>query len=134
MEIFEDNNEEEKPCDRPPPRMVDMKYCEGNRIGSSLYYPADETGFLYRVKRKRGCTLYFSCAKKGCRAVANFKRKKSSGPIKGVMKGMFELTSKHSHTEDPQMLTRLLFESACKKRSMYEETPYSIIIKEEKER
>jgi len=115
------------------PHLIEMKFCEGNRMGSSLYYDAKEMGFLYRVKRKRGNTLYFSCAKNGCKAVSNFKRK-SGSVSKGFMRGMFEITSEHSHSGDMSVLPKLLFESACKKRSMYEETPYSVIIKEEKER
>lgn len=117
---------------RHGPSMVEMKVCEGNRMGSNLFYPADNTGYLYRVKRRRGSTLYFSCARNGCRATANFKRKKQPNMKKGLMKGLFEITSNHGHAEDPSILVRLKFESACKKRSMYEETPYSIIIKEEK--
>lgn len=117
---------------RHAPRLIEMKACEGNRMGSNLFYPADNTGFLYRVKRKRGSTLYFSCAKNGCRATANFKKKKVANMKKGSMKGLFEITSNHSHLEDKTILVKLKFESACKKRSMYEETPYSVIIKEEK--
>lgn len=120
------------PGNRHPPRLIEMKACEGNRMGSNLFYPADNTGYLYRVKRRRGSTLYFSCARNGCRATANFKKKKVSTVKKGVLKGMFEITSNHTHSEDSSVLTKLKFESACKKRSMYEETPYSVIIKEEK--
>ncbi|XP_047736160.1 uncharacterized protein LOC108675080 isoform X3 [Hyalella azteca] len=119
---------------RHSPRVVEMKACEGNRMGSNLYYPVDNTGYLYRVKRKRGSTLYFSCARNGCKATANFKRKKQPNMKKGVMKGLFEITSNHSHAEDPSVLVKLKFESACKKRSMNEETPYSVIIKEEKQK
>lgn len=114
------------------PRVVEMKVCEGNRMGSNLFYPMDNTGYLYRVKRKRGSTLYFSCARNGCKATANFKRKKQPNSKKGAMRGLFEITSNHTHTEDSSVLTKLKFESACKKRSMHEETPYSVIIKEEK--
>ncbi|KAF2360323.1 hypothetical protein FHG87_008918 [Trinorchestia longiramus] len=119
---------------RHPPRLVEMKACEGNRMGSNLFYPADNTGYLYRVKRKRGSTLYFSCARNGCKATANFKRKKFPHTKKGMMKGSFEITSCHSHSEDQTVLVKLMFESACKKRSMNEETPYSVIIKEEKQK
>ncbi|KAF2360324.1 hypothetical protein FHG87_008919 [Trinorchestia longiramus] len=106
-------------------RTVELHVTEGSRLGSQLVYPADDTGYVYRVKRIKKTTIYFSCGYTGCRACGNFKKKGDS------MIGVFDLTSHHNHKRNPTHLRRLKFESVCKKRNLEEDLPASVIIKEE---